>query len=78
VDYDTAKQFADKLDIPFLETSAKQGSNVEKAFLTMAAEIKNSMAVHPPPKATDATTGKKVDIASATDVSTDGNKGCCG
>jgi Ras-related protein Rab-1A len=31
VDFDTAKAFADKLDIPFLETSAKQGSNVEKA-----------------------------------------------
>jgi len=79
VDFDTAKQFADKLDIPFLETSAKQGSNVEKAFLTMAAEIKNSMAVHPPTKPTDAAAaGKKVDITGATDVSADGNKGCCG
>jgi Ras-related protein Rab-1A len=32
VDYDTAKAFADKLDIPFLETSAKAGSNVEKVL----------------------------------------------
>lgn len=40
VDFDTAKEFADKLDIPFLETSAKAATNVEKAFLTMAAEIK--------------------------------------
>jgi len=47
VDYDTAKDFADKLHIPFLETSAKAATNVEKAFLTMAAEIKNNMAQQP-------------------------------
>jgi Ras-related protein Rab-1A len=47
VDYETAKDFADKLDIPFLETSAKNATNVEKAFLTMAAEIKNTIASQP-------------------------------
>jgi len=47
VDTETAKAFADKLDIPFLETSAKNATNVEKAFLTMAAEIKNSIANNP-------------------------------
>jgi len=75
VDFDTAKAFADKLDIPFLETSAKQGSNVEKAFLTMAAEIKNSMAVQPPPKPAD--NKGKVDISNTEAVSQD-NKTCCG
>jgi small GTP-binding protein len=44
VDFEVAKEFADKLSIPFLETSAKAATNVEKAFLTMAAEIKNSLA----------------------------------
>ena len=44
VDFNTAKEFADKLNIPFLETSAKNATNVEKAFLTMAAEIKNTIA----------------------------------
>lgn len=43
VDYTTAKEFADQLGIPFLETSAKNSTNVEQAFLTMAAEIKNRM-----------------------------------
>jgi len=43
VDYNTAKEFADSLGIPFLETSAKNSTNVEQAFLTMAAEIKNRM-----------------------------------
>ncbi|XP_065833120.1 uncharacterized protein [Oscarella lobularis] len=39
VPYTTAKEYADQLGIPFLETSAKDGKNVEQAFMTMAAEI---------------------------------------
>jgi len=38
-----AQEYADSLKIPFLETSAKTASNVEQAFMTMAAEIKNRM-----------------------------------
>jgi len=33
--------FADEIGIPFLETSAKNATNVEQAFMTMAAEIEN-------------------------------------
>jgi len=40
VNYQTAKEFADSLGIPFLETSAKNATNVEQAFMTMASEIK--------------------------------------
>lgn len=36
--------FADEIGIPFLETSAKNSTNVEQAFMTMAAEIKNRCA----------------------------------
>eukprot|EP01097_Dermamoeba_algensis_P000625 TRINITY_DN1217_c0_g1_i2.p1 TRINITY_DN1217_c0_g1~~TRINITY_DN1217_c0_g1_i2.p1 ORF type:complete len:204 (+),score=46.78 TRINITY_DN1217_c0_g1_i2:61-672(+) len=43
VDYNTAKEFADGLGIPFLETSAKNSTNVEQAFITMATEIKKRM-----------------------------------
>jgi Ras-related protein Rab-1A len=43
IDYKTAKEFADQLEIPFLETLAKNATNVEQAFMTMAAEIKNRM-----------------------------------
>ena len=39
VQYEAAKAFADGLNIPFLETSAKNASNVEQAFLTMASEL---------------------------------------
>ncbi len=31
------------MEIPFLETSAKNSTNVEQAFLTIAREIKNRM-----------------------------------
>jgi len=44
---ETAKEFAQTLDIPFLETSAKNSTNVEEAFLTMAAQIKTRMAAAP-------------------------------
>jgi Ras-related protein Rab-1A len=37
------QEFADSLGIPFLETSAKNASNVEQAFLTMARQIKERM-----------------------------------
>jgi len=36
---DDAREYAEKLKIPFLETSAKAGDNVEQAFLTMAGEL---------------------------------------
>ena len=48
VDYNTAKAFADEIGIPFLETSAKNATNVEQAFMTMAAEIKQRMATAAP------------------------------
>lgn len=41
VEYTVAKDFADQLTIPFLETSAKSSTNVEQAFLTMAKQIKD-------------------------------------
>lgn len=43
VEYKAAKEFADSLGIPFLETSAKNATNVEQAFLTMAKQIKDRM-----------------------------------
>lgn len=44
VDFDVAKEFAEANQMPFLETSALDSTNVEKAFLTMAGQIKESMA----------------------------------
>ncbi|CAK9149384.1 unnamed protein product [Ilex paraguariensis] len=47
VSYETAKAFADEIGIPFMEASAKDATNVEQAFMAMAAAIKNRMASQP-------------------------------
>ena len=39
VSTDEARQKADDLSVPFLETSAKADTNVEEAFLTLASEL---------------------------------------
>ena len=47
VEADAAMEFAGSVSIPFLETSAKNASNVEEAFMRMASEIKKRMATAP-------------------------------
>uniref|UniRef100_A0A7S4EW41 Uncharacterized protein n=1 Tax=Chrysotila carterae TaxID=13221 RepID=A0A7S4EW41_CHRCT len=71
VEYDTAKEFADSLSVPFMETSAKSATNVEQAFVTMAAEIKNRMASAPQGKAG----GAAVPIGKAAAPAK--SQGCC-
>ena len=48
VDSAMAKEFADSLGIPFLETSAKNATNVEEAFIRMATDIKQRVAQQGP------------------------------
>ncbi|CAK8534995.1 unnamed protein product [Lathyrus sativus] len=47
VSYDTAKEFADQIGIPFMETSAKNATNVEGVLMAMAAAIKDRMVSQP-------------------------------
>ncbi|KAG6430807.1 hypothetical protein SASPL_108880 [Salvia splendens] len=47
VSTETAQAFADEIGIPFMETSAKNATNVEQAFMAMSASIKNRMASQP-------------------------------
>lgn len=72
VSTDAAKEFAESLGIEFLETSAKNAANVEKAFMMMAAQIKKRMANAPaapkPGSGVTLTPGKTVHP---------NNKGCC-
>uniref|UniRef100_A0A8C8DY98 RAB1A, member RAS oncogene family b n=1 Tax=Oryzias sinensis TaxID=183150 RepID=A0A8C8DY98_9TELE len=72
VDYTTAKEFADSLGIPFLETSAKNATNVEQAFMTMAAEIKKRMG----PGATVGGEKPNVKLTPGTSVKPSSG-GCC-
>ncbi|KAI0956633.1 GTP-binding protein of the rab [Taiwanofungus camphoratus] len=57
VAYSAAKEFADGLSIPFVETSAKTSTNVEEAFLTMSKQIKDSVDAAPEPSASGAKSG---------------------
>lgn len=41
VSYEAAQEFANTMGMPYLETSAKTATNVEQAFMTLTAEMKN-------------------------------------
>lgn len=75
VEYPTAKEYADSLGIPFLETSAKNATNVEQAFLTMTAEIKNRMG--PSSSAGSGPSSQKIDITSRSAEPAGSSSGCC-
>ncbi|KAG0448262.1 hypothetical protein HPP92_027899 [Vanilla planifolia] len=47
VPFEAGKALADEVGIPFLETSAKDATNVEQAFMKMTADIKSRMASQP-------------------------------
>ncbi|RDX41020.1 GTP-binding protein ypt1 [Lentinus brumalis] len=47
VEYSVAKEFADSLSIPFIETSAKNSTNVEEAFTMMAKTVKDDVDSQP-------------------------------
>ena len=66
------QEYADQLGVPFLETSAKNATNVEQAFMTMAAEIKNRMG----PVAAAGDSKPNVKINASTPVK-QGGGGCC-
>mmetsp|Transcript_25802 Transcript_25802/g.40653 ORF Transcript_25802/g.40653 Transcript_25802/m.40653 type:complete len:94 (+) Transcript_25802:650-931(+) len=63
-----AQEFANSLGIEFMETSAKNATNVENAFTTMSAQIKERMKSQPAaagPKGTTLTPGESVGGSSS-------------
>lgn len=72
VEKDSAQEFATSVNIPFLETSAKNASNVEEAFMTMAGEIKKRMASAP-----STTEGNKSKITMSGKTESVKTGGCC-
>jgi|Transcript_14484 Ras-related protein Rab-1A len=72
VSTEQAQEFADSLGIDFMETSAKNSTNVEKAFTTMAAQIKSRMKTQP---AGNASKGTKITAGQQVGGSSAG--GCC-
>ncbi|KAI0078984.1 GTP-binding protein ypt1 [Panus rudis PR-1116 ss-1] len=74
VEYSVAKEFAQEKQIPFLETSAKDATNVEEAFLTLAKEIRDS--VDSQPEVTNANKASTVTPGKALDSEEDSSGGC--
>jgi len=68
------QEYADQLRIPFLETSAKNATNVEQAFVTMAAEIKSRVG----PAASSAGDPRaNIKINASTPVNQQSSFACC-
>ncbi|KAJ1994846.1 ras GTPase [Dimargaris cristalligena] len=75
VEYTVAKEFADQLGVPFLETSAKDSTNVEQAFLTMAKQIKDIMDTVPTNSQKDK---KSINLGGTQSVpQQQSSSGCC-
>lgn len=66
------QEFADSLGIPFLETSAKNASNVEQAFLTMARQIKERMGT-----TVNNASKPTVQVGQGSNVQSGSAGGCC-
>jgi len=77
VKFEEGKEFADSLGVQFIETSAKNSINVEKAFFTLANEIKGRVQKtnDGDNKGQSKQAAKKLD--AGTDVNKTKNKGCC-
>ncbi|POY72746.1 putative Small monomeric GTPase [Rhodotorula taiwanensis] len=74
VDYAAAKEFADQIGVSLLETSAKNATNVEQAFLTMAKQIKDRTAATAPASGA----GKApVKLSGGAAVNQQQQGGCC-
>lgn len=74
VEYNVAKEFADQLGLPILETSAKSSTNVEQAFLTMAKHIKDRMGAS---TVNNAAGKSNVKLGQGQSVADQSSGGCC-
>ncbi len=74
VPYNEAKDLADHFNVRFLETSAKDSSNVEDAFTLMTREIKSKVAISGPKRPVH---GDSTKISKNTKKLQQKKGGCC-
>lgn len=73
-----ARELAEELGVPYLETSAKSSINVDEAFFTLAREIKKRLIDTAAPSASSPTSASG--SSGAVNVGQQGNQekgGCC-
>ncbi|CAL4066134.1 unnamed protein product, partial [Meganyctiphanes norvegica] len=71
VDFEYAKKYSDSLNIPIIETSAKNAVNVEQAFMTMASNIKKRVGQPVIPST------QNVNLTNVIDINSEGSGYCC-
>ena len=76
VSYEEASSFAEELQIEYIETSAKNATNIDEAFHRMAKTIK-SKQVEMYPKRPDSSIGGDLDSKPLISGSDDYTKRCC-
>lgn len=72
VTFEQGQEFANSLGIEFVETSAKNSTNVEKAFMVMSAQIKSRMKTQP-----QGEKAKGNKLSAGQSVGGDKKGGCC-
>jgi GTPase SAR1 family protein len=77
VPFETAKEFADTAALQFLETSAKDATNVEKCFMTMAHEIQKTLGPEPMLGGGDGGAAKPAPVISIKPNNQQKKGGCC-
>jgi Ras-related protein Rab-8A len=75
VSQEEGEALAKEYNIHFFETSAKQDINVEKAFITIATDVKNRLIADGDRGPNAVNNNAKVNAANAKD--TKSSKGCC-
>jgi len=70
VDKSVASEFAESMSIPYIETSAKNATGVEEAFMTMARAIKDRLA-----SSSDSSPSKQSDTVTPKPSKPDGGSG---
>lgn len=72
VSFEQGQEFAKSMGIEFVETSAKNSTNVEKAFMVMATQIKARIKTQP---LADKSKGTK--LTPGAQVKSQNKGGCC-
>lgn len=74
VEYEVAKSFAQRLQISFIETSAKDRTNVDNVFYTMAEELREKLGS---PLTSPDGGGENLSLKDSTPVNTSNWPKCC-
>ena len=74
IEYEAAKSFAERLQVSYIETSAKDSTNVDSVFYTMAEELREKLGS---PLTTPEGAGETLNLSGSSAVKTSHWPQCC-